>query len=356
MARTMIAANQAIFSKLASVAGSLVAPAVAAQRRAVATTSLEKQWLKQTEFLSSTHLELGPNARLVFARFDGGTYLISIGVGISTLPEHIESIEINAGLFTAIAADLDLPLVHAANLGAELCEYIFYDTGDARPAELIDQAILRKYYTSVYAFRIDGASSLLCDDFASFRIAIAFILGANSSVPLAWSNAARALIMSMVHDVAERAPFHLIFRAITESRKDAAFLSIYRCIEQLFPLPRVNELVADLQIARPPMEVARSLERLLNWRHREEDALALLFEHLDQALIGRIASAAQMPAQDWSPRSVAKKVYELRNGSVHFRPIHAAASQNIQHAWMDLSEALLEAVDILYRTHAGAFP
>jgi hypothetical protein len=349
----MIAANAALFARLAGAVGDLVATEVLQQKRAIQTSTSDKRWLQHLAIRASTHLHLSSSARFAIGEMEGQVYLIAIGVDIINLPAELEPIEINAGAFTAIVSELGVAIRQLPDLQERLREYVFYPvTG---PHELISVDVVRPLFQSFNLFKIDAASALSLDKELGLRAAIAALLGAPSSLAIAWPDTMVERLNYMIRDPAEKAPFHLLLRSITEFREDAAFLAIYRCIEQLFPIPAIADLSAALGLANPLLEVAMAIEQHLGWRRREEDAISHLFAGLDAALIDRfVPVVGALAGAENRHKPVAKRVYELRNQCVHYRPIHAVDTATFS-AWLALSDLMLEAVQQMYATHQAAF-
>lgn len=343
----MIAANELLFERLAKAAGEIIPPEVRKQKRAVRTDAIEKKWLKDVTLRSSSYLALGPTSRFALGEYDGDLFLIAIGVDVIDPPADLQPTKLNAGIFTAIVSDLCVPILHTGDLAQRLREYVFYPAEEN--VELLDMDTVAPFFQRIALFRIDPASSLTLDKDLGLRAATAAILGAPQTRALSWPTSAVDRINFMVRDPAERAPFHLILRALTETRDDAAFLSLYRCIEQLFPIPAMIGLSAELGLENPALHVALIIERHLGWRRREEDAIAHLFSELGSDLIDRIGLVIGSVALDEkSFRTVSKRIYELRNQCVHYRPIHAAIGSTPFQNWLPLADLLLEAIQCLY--------
>jgi hypothetical protein len=354
MSRSMIDANTSVFAQLARAGGSLLSPALVAQKRAIATDEMEKGWLKEMTLQTMPYLNLGPSSKLALGAFQDSLYLVAIGFELDNPPLDFEPVSLNAGMFTAIVSELGVPIVRSTDLEQRLLEYVFYPV--ANGVEVMDSAVVRPFFTTLQVFRVDHASALLCDEAAAFRAAIAAVLGSTVATPLAWPDSSRERIDDMIRDPAERAPFHLLLRALTESREDAAFLAIYRCVEQLFPVPKIAELSAELSLDRPALQLAATIERQLGWRRREDDAIAQLFGELAPGLVERIADIVGAGvAADSGAKAVSKRVYELRNQCVHFRPVHAEVGLPNHPSWLSLADLLLEAVQNLYARYASAF-
>ena len=318
------------------------------------TNSIEKDWLQRLTLTNSSHLRFDATSRFALARFVDDLYLVAIAVEIDEPPAELERIALNAGMFTAIVYDLDVPLVRSLNLPERLLEYVFYPVEHG--VELIDMEIVAPFFQGIQLFRIEPGSAIAADSELGIRAAIAAVLRSPSLRPLDWSSNALDRFGYMVRDPIERAPFHLLLRALTESRDDAAFLALYRCIEQLFPIPAMGSLSTELGLSQPALEVAAAIERHLGWRRREDEAIAGLFADLDEALIERLLVVAGVAAQDQNRfRAASKRIYELRNQCVHFRPAHALGEPSIVDDWPSLTALMLEAVQALYARYQGAF-
>ncbi|PKO68886.1 MAG: hypothetical protein CVU22_06990 [Betaproteobacteria bacterium HGW-Betaproteobacteria-16] len=355
MARKMIDANMALFTTLGAAVGDLVPEDICRQKRSIQTDAEEKEWLKNLSFRSSPHLVLGPLSKFVLGSFKNDIYLIAIGIDIPSPPDDLQAVPVNAGMFTAVVSELNVPLASIPDLPQQLREYVFYPVEEGK-TELLAMDVVRPYFENFSVFKIDPSSALALDAAHGLRAAIVATLSSPRSVPLAWPQAFRDRIGYMARDPKEHAPFHLLLRALTEARGETAFLAVYRCIEQLFPIPAIQELSTALGISSPPLQVAAEIESHLGWRRREDDALDHLFTNIDALLIDRIRvlSGADISAENPS-RPVARRVYELRNQCVHYRPLHRNENTPPYETWLELCEPLLEVVQTLYATYTAAF-
>ena len=350
----MIDSNAGLFARLATAGGALVSDALKGQKRAIRTNDIEKAWLQSLTLRSSTHLLLDAASKFALGEFEGDLYLIAIGVEIVDPPLELKPVSVNAGMFTAIAHELDVPILRAADLAERLLEYVFYPVEG--PYELIDLEVVAPFFQKINAYAVDPTSAIALDRTFGLRAAVAATLAAPSARPLSWPTTALERLAFMVRDPAERAPFHLLLRALTETRSDAAFLALYRCVEQLFPVPAIGDLSAELGLSRPALDVAAAIERHLGWRRREEEAIAHLFAELDSTLIDRLLPIVGAVATNESrSRPVSKRIYELRNQCVHFRPAHANGEAVSVGNWPGLTELMLEAVQRLYARYSAAF-
>ncbi|RQM43992.1 hypothetical protein EHZ19_31175 [Paraburkholderia bannensis] len=349
----MIETNTQVFARLAEVASSALSPELISQKRAIATNDHEKKWLKNAEIFGSSYMSFGVNSSFSIVVFGRENYILSIGVSIENPPPDFEVTPVNAGIFTAIVSDLSVGFIISTDIVERLVEYVFYPTSDA--VERIDVDVIRPFFLPLQLFRIHPESPLNCDRSSSFRISLAAVLGTPSLISLPWPQTALERINGMVRNPDERTPFHLLLRALTETRPDAAFLAIYRCIEQLFPIPKIAELSADLKLNLAAMDVAIMIERHLSWRRREDEAITYLFEQVSVDAVTRLGRLfPEIQAGEISARTVSRRVYELRNHCVHYRPVHASVV-DAQTEWMKISDVLLEIAEQLYGAYNTAF-
>jgi len=353
MARNMIEANTRVFALLAGIASRALPQELVAAKRAIGTNSIEKRWLQHAALSYSSHILFGINSRFALVEFEGVKYFLSIGVTIENPPTDFDPEPVNAGIFTAAISELGIRPVKTSDIVDRLVEYVFYPPSVR--VELIGVDVIRPFFPALQLFRIHPESPLNCDAKSIFRISMAAVLGAPSIITLPWSEAALERVNGMVRNPRERSPFHILIRALTETRADAAFLGIYRCIEQLFPIPKIAELSADLNLSLAAMDVAIKIERHLSWRRREDEALTHLFEQVPIDAIDRLGRLfPDVPQGEISARGISRRVYELRNQCVHYRPVHAS-STDIQIEWMQICDILLEMAEYLYNSYSEAF-
>ena len=354
MPRNMIDANSRLFAKLAAKCQDLVSPDILTQKRAIRTDESEKEWLQQLKLWSSEHLILDSTSRFALGEYGDHLFLVGIGIELSSPPTELQPTPLNPGIFTAICSELDVPIIASESLAQQLLEYVFYPVDGAY--ELLDMDVVAPYFQKINVYLIDPNSAIAADKEFSFRAAIAAALAAPSAQALVWPETALERLGFMVRDPSECAPFHLLLRALTETRNDATFLALYRCVEQLFPVPKIAELSSDLGLSGPALGVAAAIERRLGWRRKEDDAIEHLFSDLDSSLIDRLRPIVGAANQaEHQARAVSKRIYDLRNQCVHFRPAHATGPALAVDDWATLFDLMLEAVQCLYAKYADAF-
>lgn len=358
MARDMKEINKRLFSRLGDATNKLVSQDLLDIPRAIKTDVIGKSWLKKAKVKKSPHLALGPQAQFGIVELDGHYFLVAVGVEISFPAESdICQIELNSGAFTLLAAELEVPLSEFDGFGYELLDNVFIPRESATEnCVLLPMDVVDKYFAKISLFEILDGSSLISDDSKDYRIALAAVICAKAARPLAWSTSTLERLNEMAMDKSAKAPFHLLFRMLTESRGDAAFLAAYRCIEQLFPLPKIATLCDELGVKIPAMKVAKSLEHHLGWRRSEIESLNQIMASVPVVILNQLRTFFEIPENAPQPENaIAKAIYDLRNGCVHFRAVHAATIEVPQPNWLSLTDLLLELVKFLYEENAPAF-
>ncbi|WP_412536539.1 hypothetical protein [Marinobacter sp. MIT932201] len=118
-----------------------------------------------------------------------------------------------------------------------------------------------------------------------------------------------------------------IFKSFTSSHWKHSYLELYRCIEAIYLLPKAKQLKAELQADGSVLDFAEKVEYHLGWRPREIDSLKSLIsvvpnETLEHAVSEGFIDEPEQSEQERSHKLIEKislRVYELRNGLVHYR-------------------------------------
>jgi len=99
--------------------------------------------------------------------------------------------------------------------------------------------------------------------------------------------------------------------------------------------------MTELGIARPWTDMARTLEETLGWYPREEPSLEALLGHavIDDLRNAASSIDAEIPPDAKPAAYVAKRIYQLRNALVHYRPFHQHFSFK-ETNWNRLCEAM----------------
>ena len=108
---------------------------------------------------------------------------------------------------------------------------------------------------------------------------------------------------------------------------------------------------------RPIIDIAELLERQLAWRPKEDVALKGLIQGVSPELVGNFVKCLQIqvPENTSFAKSLAKRIYSLRNGMVHFRPGVSSANELGEQREDMAVRLMVLMVGELYSKHGPAF-
>jgi hypothetical protein len=146
-------------------------------------------------------------------------------------------------------------------------------------------------------------------------------------------------------------PYENILQGLLSFSWSNLYLECYRCLEQLYALPKVSALTQSWNSPLALKDVVALLESHLSWRPKEDEALTSVVRELTepsvQLLCGAFKQQYLTEEHIRSCETVASHVYKLRNSIVHFRPFHDTVSKS-DGEWNDIVQAMLQAVNDIY--------
>ncbi len=367
----MIKANKRVFDKLRFRTSQNKHDLIP---RFIATNESEKMKLRETRFHSDPSYVLSESTAIYFAEFNSEIYAIAKGIQRKAATDQLTLVvPIDAGLFTAIVSEL--PIGVAQHITDEyLVEKIFFPIEEADPGPPTVAYPLHEIqplFEPFDVYRVHPDSPLLADNFAD-RIALHILTTTQTSTPLPFRRATLDRFSDATITPAKNLPHRLLLRTYLENRWDQAFLDIYRCLEQLFPLARVGRLIekinlrmarvqaADIEGEEPTSterqennlvlyELAELTESILGWRAKEDDAICELIESLEPKLLAEIFCYFGIDENNEKAAArAAEQLYKMRNRAVHFRPIHSAEPEPSHDEWECATTWLIKAVCSLY--------
>jgi len=152
-------------------------------------------------------------------------------------------------------------------------------------------------------------------------------------------------------------PFRNLIQGILSISWENLFVEIYRCVEQLYALPRVGRLKAAITYAASARELATILEDHLSWYPKEEEAFRALVRGCDEALVSVICAGltgGQSDTHDGRCDAAVRELYSLRNRIVHYRPAHELIVKS-DADWNIIVRGMLDVVSHLYSAHGETF-
>lgn len=190
------------------------------------------------------------------------------------------------------------------------------------------------------------------------RVLGALLVRSYADGPIQLSSVTIEKLQSIFESGAKFIPFRNLVQGLMSISWENLYLEAYRCLEQLYAEPRVSDLKSQWHSTLPLRELAALLERHLSWRPKEDDALGKLLASCNFIYLTRLSTAFGInePSanQNFIAEKVSRKVYELRNSVVHYRPIHEAINKS-DVEWDDIISALLEVVGDIYESRGVPF-
>lgn len=351
MRRNMIAANEELFSLLRTHLPADSPQISKSIPRWIATNQDEKRWLKEVVFLTDSDLRFGGHYRMSIASFNSESFLVSVDFQPNLPTDDFDFLEVNAGLFCAAVVELKIEPLVTESIGLELIQNVFLPLEDMS-LKGVEHAFtaIREFFPPIFLFKIRSASPLLGSESSLFRVALFTATKSPELMSLPWTSEGLeiARAVSTLEKVA--LPFELVLRAVLERKWEHAFLEIYRCMEFLFPFPKVNELKKRLKLDESTAEVSASIEDILGWRPLEEVAIQALFKPLAPDNAESFCQALGMERRDDTDinKAIATFVYRLRNDCVHFRPVQRKSTLRENVKWELLLQEMLRAVNDFY--------
>lgn len=152
-------------------------------------------------------------------------------------------------------------------------------------------------------------------------------------------------------------PFRNLIQGILSISWDYLFVEIYRCVEQLYSLPRIERLRKEMSSSSSIREMAKMLEDCLSWYPKEEEALQALVRLCTENTVTVICTGLDSgngDTHDSRSDAAARELYKLRNRIVHYRPAHDKIEKS-EADWNIIIRGMLEIVAHLYDTKGPSF-
>lgn len=325
MSRTMKAAQQAIFGALDSYcagAGEPVSNVGAA--RWIHGSADDSAFFAGAQF--SNLFRLTPRRLMARIDFKGRTYFSTLGfIGAAALADLDEG-EASPGLVSVLLAEsLPRPVGSPFQIkdAVEL-----NDAAQDSSYEGHDSSAIADLFGPIRVFEGEAVEAA-----ETWRAYYEICLGELSEMDT-WIEPSTAFAMAKLTDLSALGlPYQTLCRSLFDADPAALFLALYRCLEALYAYTASMKLAAALGFTGSWQDVSVALERDIGWRPREEDSLAGLFTNCDPELLNQLFDyiGEDRPEAATAASAAAKRTYKLRNGLVHYRPIH----HTIEHSGVD---------------------
>lgn len=188
------------------------------------------------------------------------------------------------------------------------------------------------------------------------RVVGAMVAATYSDGPIALTDDALKSIGNLFTAGPESTPFENVLQGVLSISWSGLYVELYRCIEQLYPVPRLSELIQKWASTRSLNHLAELLRDSLGWRPREDESLIKLIAACPEPIIHSIVLALELDLDEKSiPAEVAgRQVYAMRNGFVHFRG-RTNFVQPSDKKWNDIVIAMIALVSEIYRQFGEQF-
>jgi len=336
------AANAAVFRLLDEFCSSRDEPlANAGSPRWISTTNGGREFLVRARLTE----QISFSASTKVARFDlsNRAYFISSGLDAPEPPKELTTEELDGGILTAFLAELaPRPLVPPLAI-RDVVE--FADKLSTPDYDGHDPSLMRDLFPKIQVF---SAENLLPEE--TFKVFFLICLSDRRRIEQWIDQQLADTLMAMTELSASSVPYEALCRALLDMDPTALFLTLYRCLESLYAYAQAKAFIAAIGAEKNWLEMAEKLEITLGWYPREEPSLeSLLGRALPEDLHG-VAAALKEPIPRGATESsfVAKKIYQLRNAIVHYRPLHHKVSIK-RVDWNRLCEATTRLVRHIHK-------
>ena len=272
-------------------------------------------------------------------------------VDISKISDEyfIEETDLKKGIWTLVQAKYitkckpDISAIEVYNQILFLDE----DENGTKAKEVAVDEILG-YFNTLNIFKVVEDTVYDVDDI--YNIKGYFDVTLNNNI-INFSEEINVNFLSLFSSGLKSMPLDLVYLSFSSSQYKQVFIELYRCIEQLYPIPTLKDLLnGDSMMVKCPLEVAALFEDKINWRPRESEAIALIYKDLDATIIAKLD--AIKIGTEYSSLTSSDFIYKLRNANVHFRK-KLGKGELSNEKWADLIEVMLEIVLELYSKYDG---
>jgi hypothetical protein len=314
--RNMIQANTEVFSALDEYCLRRGEPlSNAGKPRWIGTDNPGKAFLKYATLIE----ELSFSASVKVARFDfyNRAFFVTIGLDAPEAPNVFQVEHLDGGRLTAVLSELKPTPVVLPSQIRDVVEVA--DKASSSSYGGHDHHLVSGLYPKIQVLSV---ADLLREE--SFKMFFLICLADRRRIEQ-WIDEQLATILNMITELSPAyIPYEILCRSVLDMDPSALFLALYRCLEALYAHTQTQRLMTALEISKPWAEMAETLEAALGWYPREEPSLEALLAHAVAEDLQAIAAALNdtIPAEARSEPYVAKRIYQLRNALVHYRPFH----------------------------------
>lgn len=346
MSRNGKIANQAIFGQLINFCRSRdVEIKDSGSGRWIKANRVERVILRKGTV--SHYISFGPTRKIVKISVGTREYVCTVGFDQTTPPPHFGEVQVGAGLLIVIASELAPRPTATAN---EIKDVIEYDHAGVVGYSGYGWEEVSSLYPKIMAYRDTGYKFAAENLF--FKMCLQEIEFTDSWV----DDVLSGTLSSLTELDPKRLPYRTLCRSIFDEDPTTFFLSLYRCLEALYSYKSAKAIVDRLKLPNSWEEVSAVLEDKLNWHPREEGSLASLLVDASEGDLRQVLtlmdSTAPQPKRGELPTMAARRIYNLRNGIVHYRPLQHQEELD-KYDWNGICTAMTGIVIDVYHAVFG---
>lgn len=292
-----------------------------------------------------------------FARIALEQHVFIVVVGAMELERNFdmfEKVELTPAFFSIVLKEFDLHPLYSIvpEKIKEILDEFYVGAREDYSGHDLDDIV--GFFAPMSVFKISPNCSFGLD---FRRVCGALLLSGSFDHILSGGESLRDRLFDLFMNGNDNIPFGSIVSGLLSASWDAFYLQLYRCIENLFGVDKVHRLKIILQLEGEVFDLLDVVRDNLLWRDRESDSIVSLLSmcdrselyRIDRYRIGSIIETAgdnEIGAKNNLER-VAKKMYRLRNLTVHFRRDDSGASLT-SGQWGDVCFDVIDVIEILY--------
>jgi hypothetical protein len=289
--------------------------------RWVATTEDERHFLDRGKLAARAFCL--PGKEVFVMTVDAQTLVVLPGShsGPFQFCGFLNEVVAHAGLATVLWGEGLMGPRCTEDIGDELAESVFGREGEFRIAEI------SSYFEPFTAIEVDGAAFPASSSRTPERVFGLALCHSPDALALPFLSDTLVEFRALLEDVRFETTSPAVFRAITSTHWEHAFLEMYRCLERLYALPYAKALAASAGYVDGTGKMVDFAVRDLGWRPREDEALVKLLSMVARPeTLSEITSALDGNGGGTNAERAGRAIYSARNAIAHFRPVLAAAT------------------------------
>ncbi|WP_223564813.1 hypothetical protein [Agrobacterium tumefaciens] len=259
------------------------------------------------------------------------------------MPEGLRELDATPGLF-AIAVTETGAMIRATP--AEIREIVEGEYRGLKGYEGHDLFAIASLFPPVMFFEadVDYTYTANLDRVLGAMVSATYVDG-----PFALSEDTLETVAALFTDGSEFIPFDNVLQGVLSISWSGFYVELYRCVEQLYPVPRLVDLIQQWSSTQSFGTLADLLQTSLGWRPREDESLIKLIAACPESVSNDLAAAFGILLNEKSsPSEIAgRQVYAMRNGLVHFRG-NSAVGHLSDEKWNAVVKAMIALVTATY--------